>query len=73
MAELESRAKLDNVSQVVITPDTYNQVLHGLRADTVHLIELHPDTSVEFKTHVAYYENMSHVKQLIENIKVHNI
>lgn len=72
MAELEQRAKLDGVQQVVVTPHTYNSDLRGLRADTVHLIKLHPDTSVDFQTHVTYFEHIKHLEELVENIKTHN-
>lgn len=72
MAELESRAKLDKVSQVVVTPENYITVLNGLQSDTVHLIELHPDTSVDFGTSVKYFDRLVHLKELIEKIKIHN-
>lgn len=73
MAELESRAKLDKVSQVVVTPHNYDTVLQGLQADTVHLIKLHPDNSVDIKTYVEYFERINHLEELIEKIKAHNI
>lgn len=72
MAELESRAKLDGVNQVVVTPEDYNTVLNGLVYDTVHLIKLHPDTSVDFNTHVRYFEKMKHLEELVDNVKTHN-
>ena len=72
MAELESRAKLDKVDQVTITPYTYQEILHGLRADSVHLIQLHPDNSVDEKNTHDYFNSLEELQHLVESIKTHN-
>lgn len=72
MRELDMKAKMNGVDQIVITPDDYESKLRGMRSDTVHLIQLHPDTGIEFRRHVQYYEKLDDIKQLIETIKAHN-
>ena len=72
MAEIESRAKLDKVHQVIITPQTYQETLTGLRADTVHLIKLHPDTSMDDELSFEYFKHLDQIQYLVEAIKIHN-
>ena len=72
MAEIESRAKLDKVHQVIITPQTYQETLRGLRADTVHLIKIHPDNTVDEQLTYEFFHHLDEIQHLVENIKTHN-
>jgi hypothetical protein len=72
MKELE-RKNLDGVRQVVVTPSTYTESLSGLRADTVHLIELTPDNTIDRDLENQWFGNVTKVREMIDLIKTHNI
>lgn len=72
MAELTSHTKPDGVDQLIITPYTYDTHLRGLRADTVHLIKLHPDNSVDEQVSFDYFDKLKEIQHLVEDIKAHN-
>jgi hypothetical protein len=71
MAELEKKNSLDGVAQVVVTPDDYTDKLIDVEADTVHLIELHPESDTEnaFK----FWARRDDLLKRVEGIKSHNI
>jgi hypothetical protein len=73
MAELESKAKLDNVSQIVVTPRNYEEKLAGLKANTVHLIELTPDNETPATEALEWLIQMPHLLKIVEGIKDYNI
>ena len=72
-AELKSRANLDKVDQVFVTPVNYTEVLADRISDTVHLIKLYPDSDVSFEVSQLYFLNEKLLEKFIETIKRHNI
>lgn len=73
MEEIQSKGKLNNVSVITVTPSDYKEKLAGLVADTIHLVQLTPDTTTPADLTTAFFTELSSLVEIIEGIKYHNI
>ena len=73
MAELTRKAKMDEVDQIVVTPETYEELIKDRISDTVHLITLTPDSDVDTQLQQEYFHHLPLLTNLIDTIKTHNV
>lgn len=76
MMELDKTNKVDGVSQITVTPSTYEVALAGLKYDSVHLIKLYPDitdSGIDYPLMNKYYVEERRIEKFVEGIKSHNI
>lgn len=73
MTELKRMNTLNGVAQVITTPSTFESDLAGLAYDTIHLIKLYPDSSIDKELYNLYFVNEPKIEKFVDGIKTHNI